>query len=118
LCLVLLASVFVRLTLGLALSAFLCLLLVLVIIREARSRRALADARALQNDLRLAIDTIPTIVWSTRPDGTVDFMNRAWRDFTGISADAATRGHWVESLHPDESSWVQSERSAAIAAGR
>jgi PAS domain S-box-containing protein len=91
---------------------------VVIIIRESRRRRALQDARASGNDLRLAIDTIPTIVWSTAPDGTVDFMNRAWRDFTGISAEDAARGAWVESLHPDEASWVQSTRNAAIAAGR
>jgi len=91
---------------------------VVIIIRESRRRRALQDARATGNDLRLAIDTIPTIVWSTAPDGTVDFMNRAWRDFTGISAEDAARGAWVESLHPDEASWVQSTRNAAIAAGR
>jgi PAS domain S-box-containing protein len=170
LCLVLLATLCARLQLGLAPSAFLCLLLivlvssnvgtavalalslvgvvsllltrgalpaqplvtisgsaailagfevaaVVIIIRESRRRRALQDARAAGNDLRLAIDTIPTIVWSTAPDGTVDFMNRAWRDFTGISGEDAAR-RWVESLHPDEASWVQSTRNAAIAAGR
>ena len=55
--------------------------------REARLRRALLEARAARNELRLAIDTIPTIVWSTTADGTVNFVNRAWRDFTGLSAE-------------------------------
>jgi PAS domain S-box-containing protein len=90
---------------------------VVIAVCESRRRRALDDARAVRNDLRLAIDTIPTIVWSTTPDGTVDFMNRAWRDFTGISSEDATQ-RWVESLHPDETAWVQSERNTAIAAGR
>ena len=101
--------------------AFLLTLLVLVVavsvIREIRLRRALADAYSARNDLRLALDTIPTIVWSTTPDGTVDYMNRAWRDFTGIVGDDAAQ-HWVDSLHPDESGWVQATRNEAIAAGR
>jgi PAS domain S-box-containing protein len=171
LCLVLLAGLCARIQLGLAPSAFLCLLFVVlvspsvgivgslvlslvgvvslllvrgapnaqlsatisanaailvgfeatavvIIIRESRRRRALEDARSVRNDLRLAIDTIPTIVWTTKPDGSVDFMNRAWRDFTGISAEDAARGGWVESLHPDEAEWVQSSRNAAVAAGR
>ena len=63
--------------------------------------------RAVRNDTRLAIDTIPTIVWITTPDGAVEFMNRAWRDFTGSSAEDAALGGWVESLHPDEVDWVQ-----------
>jgi len=91
---------------------------VVIILRESRRRRALEEARAVQNDLRLAIDTIPTIVWTTTPDGTVDFMNRAWRDFTGISGDDSAPWRWVESLHPDEAQWVQGTRNAAVAAGR
>ena len=89
-----------------------------IIALESRRRRALDDAREAQNDIRLAIDTIPTIVWSTTPDGTVDYMNRAWRDFTGFSIEDAVSGRWQDTLHPDEAAWVQSERNAAIAAGR
>jgi PAS domain S-box-containing protein len=103
--------------LGLAVAAFLAGLISFTIVREFRARRALAEARALQHDLQVAIDTIPTIVWSTWPDGTVDFMNRAWREFTGIAGeDAAQR--WVETLHPDEAVWVQETRNASIGAGK
>ena len=91
---------------------------VAVIVLESRRRRALEEARAARNDLRLAIDTIPTIVWSTTPDGTVDFMNRAWRDFTGYSEAEAVGSRWMETLHPDEAEWLHSVRNAAIAAGR
>jgi PAS domain S-box-containing protein len=104
--------------------AVVCLVLVAVVftmvfsIRKFRRRRALAEAREVQNDLRLAIDTLPAIVWTTTPGGAVDFMNRAWRDFTGISAEDAARGAWVETLHPDEADRVHSVRNAAIAAGR
>jgi PAS domain S-box-containing protein len=89
-----------------------------IIIRGARLQRALDESRALRNDLRQAIDTIPTIVWSTAPDGTVDFMNRAWRDFTGLSAEEARRGRWVDTIHPDEAANLHAQRNAAIAAGR
>ena len=117
--LTLLANLFARRQLGLTISALVWLMFViLVVVRESHTRRALKEARAARNDLLLAIDTIPTIVWRTAPDGSVEFMNRAWRDFTGISAADAARGGWLESLHPDEASWVQSTRNAAIAAGR
>jgi PAS domain S-box-containing protein len=91
---------------------------VILIVREARRRRAFDHLRGVEHDLRMAVDTIPTIVWSTRPDGTVDFMNRAWRDFTGIPGEEAARGAWVDSLHPDEAEWVQSARNAAISQGK
>src|SRR5262249_49282871 len=104
-----------RLRLGLGVSIALAVVLVGLIVWDARTRRALAEAGAIGNDMRLAIDTIPTIVWTTSADGTVDFMNRAWRDFTGAEYAA---GAWRDTLHPDESTWVQSTRDAAIAAGR
>ena len=98
---------------------FLILVLVgFVILRERRTRQALADVHSARDDLRQAIDTIPTIVWSTKPDGTVDYMNRAWQDFTGLSAEDGARGRWVETLHPDEVERVHAVRAAAVAAGK
>ena len=89
-----------------------------VIVREWRVRHALKEARAAVDNLRLAVDTIPTIVWITEPDGTVTYMNRAWRDFTGLSPEDVAQGKWVETLHPNEAEWVQATRNAAVAAGR
>ena len=89
-----------------------------ILARDSLRGRAFAEARATGEDLRLAVDTIPTIVWITEPDGTVTFMNRAWRDFTGLSLDDVARGRWVETLHPDERERVQAMRNAAVAAGR
>jgi hypothetical protein len=44
---------------------FLVAIVLGIIGHEWRLRRALQEARAAENDLRLAIDTIPTIVWTT-----------------------------------------------------
>jgi len=84
-CLVLVGALCAYLRLGLVLSA-LVEIVTFGAMREARLRRALLESRAARNELRLAIDTIPTIVWSTTADGTVNFVNRAWRDFTDRDA--------------------------------
>ena len=115
--LLLLAAICAYFRLDLVLSV-LILVLAFGAMREERLRRALAEARDARNQLRLAIDTIPTIVWTTSPDGTVNFVNRAWRDFTGLSAEQAAQGGWLDTLHPDEADLVQATRGAAIAAGR
>jgi two-component system sensor histidine kinase UhpB len=39
--------------------------------------------------LRLVIDTIPTMAWSLQPDGTVDFVNQRWLEYTGLSPEQA-----------------------------
>jgi PAS domain S-box-containing protein len=52
--------------------------------------------------LRATIDTIPALVWSARPDGSVDFVNRFWRSYTGLSTDDAQDWRWTSAVHPDD----------------
>jgi PAS domain-containing protein len=40
-------------------------------------------------DVRLVVDTIPTLAWSARADGSADFFNQRWLDYTGLSAEQA-----------------------------
>ena len=40
--------------------------------------------------LRLVVDTIPALVVSALPDGSVNFINKGWRDYTGLSLEALT----------------------------
>jgi PAS domain-containing protein len=42
-----------------------------------------------EDPFRQAIDLIPALSWSTRPDGTADFFNRVWLDYTGLTAEQA-----------------------------
>jgi hypothetical protein len=40
-------------------------------------------------DVRLVVDAIPTLAWSARSDGSADFFNQRWLDYTGLSAEQA-----------------------------
>jgi PAS domain S-box-containing protein len=51
---------------------------------------------------RLAIDTVPGLVWSARPDGNVDFLNQRWCDYTGMSLEAARGWGWESAIAPDD----------------
>jgi formate hydrogenlyase transcriptional activator len=69
--------------------------LALVAIESERARTALEGALAeLQHSedrLRTIIDTIPTQAWSLRRDGTVNYLNQRWHDYTGITRHDAER---------------------------
>ncbi|TCO80534.1 PAS domain S-box-containing protein [Plasticicumulans lactativorans] len=71
-----------------------------------QARRDLEDAvRALQglkDEFQLAIDTIPGLVWSSRADGHVDFLNQRWRDYTGLTLAQASGWGWRAAIHPDD----------------
>src|SRR5204862_7465535 len=38
---------------------------------------------------RQMIDEIPALAWSCLPDGSGEFLNKQWLDYTGLSAEAA-----------------------------
>jgi PAS domain S-box-containing protein len=53
-------------------------------------------------DIRLVVDTIPTLAWSAGPDGSADFFNQRWVDYTGLSAKQALGWGWEVAIHPDD----------------
>src|SRR5258706_276965 len=73
-------------------------------------KRALDDVQRSENRLRTIIDTIPALVWCFRPDGTINYFNQRWHEYTGISREEAYGVGNVEStakvfrtiLHPDD----------------
>jgi len=48
------------------------------------------------------LDAIPTLAWSARSDGSVDFFNQRWLDYTGLTAEEAHDWGWTGALHPDD----------------
>jgi len=70
-----------------------------------------------EDRLRLVIDTIPAHVWSARPDGSIDFINRRWLETTGLAMENALGWDWGRVVHPDDLARYVDEWRAALAAG-
>ena len=47
-------------------------------------------------------DSMPQIVWSARADGTVEYFNRQWYEFTGEPLGVNSREHRGKVVHPDD----------------
>jgi formate hydrogenlyase transcriptional activator len=52
--------------------------------------------------LRTMIDQIPTLAWSCRPDGSAEFVNQRWLDYTGLSMEEAVGSGWQATIHPED----------------
>src|SRR5260370_36690829 len=52
--------------------------------------------------LRLTIDTIPVLAWCSRPDGSNEFLNQRWLDYTGLTIEEARGWGWQVAIHPDD----------------
>jgi PAS domain-containing protein len=65
-----------------------------------------ARAEQAERELRLAVNTIPALVWSATPNGSRDFHSQRWLEFTGLGADEADSEGWIAALHPQDSAAV------------
>jgi hypothetical protein len=45
-------------------------------------------------DIRLVVDTMPGLVWSTRAAGSAEFFNQWWLEYTELSAEQALDWGW------------------------
>jgi PAS domain S-box-containing protein len=68
--------------------------------------------------LRDVIDTIPGSVWSALPDGSLDFINRRWLEFSGVSLEKGLGWGWEVTVHPDDLAKFVDEWRAAVACGK
>nr|WP_314444373.1 PAS domain S-box protein [uncultured Sphingomonas sp.] len=58
--------------------------------------------RTSEQDLRLRLNAIPQMVWSTLPDGYHDFYNERWYEFTGVPAGSTDGEAWNNMFHPED----------------
>jgi len=68
-------------------------------------------------DARLVVDTIPTLAWSARSDGSADFFNQRWLDYTGFSAEQARDWGWTVALHSDDLNGLVDYWRSVLASG-
>ena len=52
--------------------------------------------------LRAFIDAVLAIAWSALPDGSLDFINQRFLDYTGLSSDQLTGWEWKSVVHSDD----------------
>jgi len=82
-----------------------------------RLRDLYATLQSSEDRLRLVIDTIPAYAWSARPDGSVDFINQRFLEFTGRSMQDILGRGWDSLVHPDDLTRYVGEWQAAVATG-
>lgn len=68
----------------------------------AREQAARHLAEAKERDLRTLAEAIPQMVWSARPDGSFDYFNQRWLEYTGLTADQSQGWGWQKTLHPED----------------
>ena len=53
-------------------------------------------------NIQLLVDSIPALIHTSRPDGYLDYFNRPWLEYLGVTLDAVTGWKWTAFVHPDD----------------
>ncbi len=77
----------------------------------------MADSGPATLEFRGFIEGLPALAWSALPDGSLDFTNQAFRNYTGRSPDRLYGSEWKSAVHQEdirqfETWWRELERSA------
>ncbi len=84
----------------------------------SESVRAEEAVRKSAKQLREVIDTIPAYVWSALPDGSLDFINQRWLDFSGFSLEQGLGRGWEQAIHPEDRDQFLEAWRRAIGSGK
>ncbi|WP_158600827.1 PAS domain S-box protein [Teichococcus wenyumeiae] len=76
------------------------------ITERRRAVRALAESEARLREsegrFRLLASSSPAIIWLGHQDGTLSYLNDAWYEYTGLTAEESLPLGWDRILHPED----------------
>ena len=71
----------------------------------------------MQYELSQVIDTLDGLVWTASADGLVDFVNRRWREYTGLGIEEVRGQGWQAAFHSDDLPALLADGASSRAAG-
>ncbi|QNE40001.1 PAS domain-containing protein [Hymenobacter sp. NBH84] len=81
-------------------------------LRNQQMQRELAEQ---QERTRFIVESLPVMIWTTRPDGTPESFNARWMEFTGASQQEVAGKGWLALLHPEDAPRVAQQWKQAVA---
>jgi PAS domain S-box-containing protein len=84
-----------------------------------RQKQAEEALQVSENRFRQLAESMPQLVWTAQPDGTVDYYNQRYSAYGGIAPEEGDQWKWIPVLHPDDldttvKSWQEAVRKGSI----
>ena len=73
---------------------------ILLAIDDITDRRNLELLRESERRYRTLAESLPQLVWTSGPDGRLDYTNEKWTEFTGRPREELLGNQWRENMHP------------------
>jgi PAS domain S-box-containing protein len=69
---------------------------------EEVARQSEARTAEAERELRVTLDSIPTITWRAGANGYVHQLNKRWFEYTGTTPEQVRGAGWKSCVHPDD----------------
>jgi PAS domain S-box-containing protein len=69
-------------------------------------------------DIQVLVDSIPGLIHTARPDGYLDYFNKPWLEYLGVTLDKVTGWNWTAFVHSEDVDGILSKWRACLATGK
>ena len=88
-----------------------------VMLRDVAERNTLQRVQAERDHYRQLFEAIPHLVWTARPDGSLDYVNQRKLDSLSMKHGDIEGSGWQHFVHPDDLSQVQKQWLHSVTTG-
>ncbi len=68
-------------------------------------------------NIQLLVDSIPALIHTSRPDGYLDYFNKPWLEYLGVTLDKVAGWSWTAFIHPEDVAGIVAKWRASLATG-
>jgi len=68
-------------------------------------------------DMQALVDSIPALIHTARPNGYLDYFNKSWLEYLGVTLDKVTGWNWTAFVHPEDVEGIVAKWRACVATG-
>jgi formate hydrogenlyase transcriptional activator len=68
-------------------------------------------------DVQVLVDSIPALIHTAKPDGYLDYFNKPWLEYLGVTLDKVTGWNWTAFVHPEDVEGIVAKWRACLATG-
>jgi PAS domain-containing protein len=65
-------------------------------------RKQFDELTTSEDKYRVMVDAVSVLLWCNLPDGSNEFRNQKWHDYTGLSEEELHAWGWRVTFHPDD----------------
>ena len=84
-------------------------------VERARAEYALRES---EKRFQSIANLVPDLLWDSEPDGSTNWYNQRWLEYTGQSLEQAIGWGWLDTIHPDDREGSGKQYGEAVNAGQ